>query len=99
MRFCLLALVALSSLLVSHAASAQFIPERGKLFMGARYAELELLVEKEIKDDPRPPSSKLMYLCVAYGKLKRYNKLFPCLDRLDENIKRGDTAALDLEEM
>lgn len=88
-----------SLFLFSASAQAQFIPERGKLFMAAKYAELEQLVEKEIKDDPKPPSSKLMALCYAYGKLKRYNKLLPCLARLEGNIARGDTAAMDLDEM
>ena len=86
-------------LAASHAAHAQFIPERGRLFMSARYVELEQLGEKELREDPKAPSSKLMPLCIAYGKLKRYDKVFPCLDRLEENIRRGDTAAVDLDEM
>lgn len=89
----------LLALLVPATAFADFIPERGRLFMAAKYAELEQLGEKEIRDDPNPSSAKLMPLCVAYGKLKRYNKLFPCLDRLEANIQRGDFAAMDLEEM
>ncbi len=94
-----LLILAGSLFLLSASAHAQFIPERAKLFMAAKYADLEQLVEKEIKDDPKPPSSKLMPLCYAYGKLKRYNKLLPCLERLEGNIARGDTAALDLDEM
>lgn len=86
-------------LALSQTALAQFIPERGRLFMGARFVELEQLGEKELREDPKAPSAKLMPLCMAYGKLKRYDKVFPCLDRLEENIKRGDTAALDLDEM
>lgn len=81
------------------AVFADFMPERLKLFMAAKYVELEQLGERELKEDPSAPSSKLMPLCAAYSKLKRYNKLFPCLERLEENIQRGDTAAMDLEEM
>lgn len=94
-RFVLIAIL----LSASHSALAQFIPERGRLFMSARYVELEQLGEKELREDPKAPSSKLMPLCTAYGKLKRYDKVFICLDRLEENIRRGDTAAMDLDEM
>ncbi len=94
-RFVLIAIL----LSASHPALAQFIPERGRLFMSARYVELEQLGEKELREDPKAPSSKLMPLCTAYGKLKRYDKVFICLDRLEENIRRGDTAAMDLDEM
>ena len=31
-------------------------------------------------------------------KLKRYNKLFPCLDRLEDNIRKGDKRFMDYEE-
>ncbi len=94
-RFVLIAIL----LSASHSALAQFIPERGRLFMSARYVELEQLGEKELREDPKAPSSKLMPLCTAYGKLKRYDKVFICLDRLEENIRHGDTAAMDLDEM
>ena len=39
-----------------------------------------------------------MPLCMAYAKLKRYNKLFPCLDRLEDNIRRGDKRQMDFDE-
>ena len=29
-------------------------------------------------------------LCYAYSKTKRYDKLMPCLDRLAENVRKGD---------
>lgn len=93
-----LALCLLASI---HAGTAQasLIGEDGKLFMTGRYAELEKLKEKEIGDEQNPKSSKLIFLCVAYGKLKRYNKLFPCLAKIDENIAKGDTAMIDMEQM
>ena len=80
-------------------AEAAMIPERQKLFTAGRYVELEKLMEKEIGDDPNPKSAKLMFQCAAYGKLKRYNKLFPCLAKLEDNIAKGDTAMNDMEEM
>lgn len=78
---------------------ASIIPERAKLFSAGRYAELEVLMEKEIGNDPAPKSAKLMFRCAAFGKLKRYNRLFPCLDQLEKNIGRGDVAVIDMSEM
>jgi CHAT domain-containing protein len=79
------------------AAGAQMMPERLRLLLNSRYSELEKLAEKEVAE--KPDSARLMPLCVAYAKLKRYNKIFPCLERLEANIKAGDTAMQDLEEM
>jgi hypothetical protein len=58
-----------------------------------------IIGEREIAGLKEVPSPKLMPLCMAYAKLKRYNKLFPCLDRLDENIRRGDKRQMDFEEL
>lgn len=80
-------------------AQAALIPERQKLFAAGRFAELEVLMEKEIGADPAPLSAKLLFQCGAYSKLKRYNKLFPCLEKLQANVRRGDTAMNDIAEM
>ena len=53
-------------------ANAALIPERAKLFSAGRYAELEVLMEKEIGNDPNPKTAKLMFQCAAYSRLKRY---------------------------
>ncbi len=80
-------------------AQAALIPERQKLFVAGRFAELEVLMEREIGADPAPKSAKLLFQCAAYSKLKRYDKLFPCLDKLAANVRRGDTAMNDIAEM
>lgn len=80
-------------------ACAALIPERQKLFTAGRYAELEVLMEKEIGNDPAPKSAKLMFQCAAYSRLKRYNRLFPCLAKLEDNVRKGDTAMNDIKEM
>jgi CHAT domain-containing protein len=80
-------------------AQAQVIPDRVRLLTSGRYIELERLVEKEIANEAKPKSARLMPLCLAYGKLKRYNKTASCLERLDANIKAGDIAANDIDEM
>jgi CHAT domain-containing protein len=80
-------------------AAAQVMPERLQLYTSGKYAELEVLGEKEVAAEAKPNSAKLMPLCTAYAKLKRYNKVFPCLDRLEANIKAGDIAMQDMDEM
>ncbi|HYD55764.1 MAG TPA: CHAT domain-containing protein [Burkholderiales bacterium] len=80
-------------------ALGQFLPERLQLLTSGRYAELEVLGEREVGADPKPNSARLMPLCTAYAKLKRYNKVFPCLDRLEANVRAGDIAMQDMEEM
>lgn len=93
------ALVVALLMLNAVAAQASMMPERMKLMASGRYIELEQLAEKEIAEDPAPNSAKLIALCAAYGKLKRYGKLFPCLDRLEANIAKGDVAFIDMTEM
>ena len=94
----LLLIIALGALWAAPVQAA-LIPERQKLFVAGRFAELEILMEREIGNDPAPKSARLLFQCAAYSKLKRYNKLFPCLERLEANVGRGDTAMNDLAEM
>ncbi len=64
-----------------------------------RYQELEQHMETRVKDTAVAKTSDLFPLCLAYSKTKRYNKLFPCLDRFEQNIRRGDKLALSGEGM
>jgi CHAT domain-containing protein len=67
------------------------VPKEDQLLPAGRYAELETHMEAKIGDDlSTAPSGKLMYLCYAYGRLKKYNKLFLCLDQFDRNVAAGD---------
>ncbi|MBF0128835.1 MAG: CHAT domain-containing protein [Alphaproteobacteria bacterium] len=65
-------------------------PQKDSFVQQRRFAELEQLMEGQIKDQTKSPTSELFYLCYAYSRLKRYDRLFPCLDRLQANIDRGD---------
>lgn len=56
----------------------------------SRYGEMEQYMDAQIKDPAAAPFSQLFYLCYAYSKLRRYNKLFPCLDELEKKIEVGD---------
>ena len=74
------------------------LDERDAALVTSRYEELERIGEQETAGLKQVSSPKLMPLCMAYSKLKRYNKLFPCLDRLEENVRRGDRRQIDSDE-
>jgi CHAT domain-containing protein len=68
----------------------QMASEKDRLLSSARYGELERHMEAEVPQLPSAPTEKLFPLCLAYSKVKRYNKLFPCLEQLEANIRLGD---------
>lgn len=63
--------------------------EQDRLAMGGQYSELERSSEDD-KDISSAKSAILVDACISYSKLKKYNKLFACLDQLESNIKQGD---------
>lgn len=63
--------------------------EQDRLAMGGQYSKLEQSSE-EGKDISSAKSADLVDACISYSKLKKYNKLFACLDQLESNIKQGD---------
>lgn len=70
------------------------MPQEDKLMMVGRYSEGLAHLESTVKDLPSASSKDLWNLCIAYSRLKEYNKLFPCLDQLQSNIDRGDRSYL-----
>ncbi len=85
-------------LLAGCATGSGVLGERDTALVTSRYEELERIGERETAGLKEVSSPKLMPLCTAYAKLKRYNKLFPCLDRLEDNIRRGDKRQMDFKE-
>ena len=54
-----------------------------------QYAALESLMEAE--EARRPLGTRDRHaLCFAYSKIKRYDRLFPCLDQLAQQVAKGD---------
>ena len=88
----------LGAMLVLGGCATGVLGERDTALVTSRYEELERIGERETAGQAQVSSPKLMPLCTAYAKLKRYNKLFPCLDRLEDNIRRGDKRQMDFEE-
>lgn len=83
--------VILAAVLISSTGCTQWlVPQEDKLLPAGRYSELERLMEDRVKSLAEARSNQLMYLCFAYSRLKKYDKLFPCLDQFDRNIVNGD---------
>ena len=57
-----------------------------------QYAELAKLGESKTAHSGKLPTTDLYPLCLSYSKLKNYSKLFPCIDKLEDNIRKGDDA-------
>jgi len=72
------------------------IPERARIAGSARYSELQKNLEAEIGQSDVAMTAQLVQLCLAYVNLKRYDRLFECTERLENNIRRGDKNMLDL---
>ena len=73
--------------------------KKGGAMMAARYGDLEKHALEEVQDITKSKTVKLFPLCAAYAKLKKYNKLFPCLEQMEINVKNGDTNMVDIEQM
>lgn len=70
--------------------NSQTVSINERMMLETRYSELETRMESQITDLPSAGTEKLYYLCIAYSRLKEYDKLFPCLDQLESNIEKGD---------
>jgi tetratricopeptide (TPR) repeat protein len=72
-------------------------PEKWKGFLLSfgRFGELERLVEAKGTALSSAKTTDLSILCQAYAELKKYNKLFPCLDQMERNIGQGDSQWFD----
>lgn len=57
-----------------------------------QYQELALEIEKRIAANAKPTTTLLAYQCIAYANLKSYLKLRECVEKLEMNIRQGDTA-------
>jgi len=65
-------------------------PEDALLLSYGRFGDLERLMESRVPQLSMATTANLWYRCQAYAELKKYNKLFPCLDQMERNIARGD---------
>lgn len=89
----------LGLLAVLSGCATDIMTERDRAMMAGRYGELEKHSAAEVSDIRTAKTVKLAPLCFAYAKLKRYDKLAPCLDQLEKNVAAGDTNMTDIEAM
>lgn len=75
---------------------AAIIPEQSRLGGSARFSDLQKHVEAEIGQSDVATTVQLWSLCWAYANLKRYDRLFECCERLENNIRKGDKSNFDL---
>ena len=61
-----------------------------QLAANGRFDQLEQLLEAEQARGALKTRDRHA-LCFAYSKTKRYDRLLPCLDRLADNVRKGDT--------
>lgn len=55
-----------------------------------RYADLRDQIEARLGRGAGSDSTLLGYLCISYGKLKQYKKLFDCADQLEQRASGGE---------
>ena len=77
--------------LLALAGSAPAAESLTYLDTAGRYADLKSEVEARLARGEKPTSTLMGNLCIAHARLKAYDKLFVCLDRLEQNIRSGDT--------
>jgi len=75
------------------------IAPEGDMFMKGRWGQMETYMEKRVKDLSAASTYDCYHLCYAYANLKKYNKLFPCLDRFEANVNKGDRRILGLTDV
>jgi CHAT domain-containing protein len=73
-------------------ATKMLLPEEDILYTQARYGEMERIMVAKVQDTKTASIKDLWNLCLAYGGVKRYNKLFECVDQMDRRIAEGDHA-------
>ena len=87
-------LVILVMLLLASGCAA-IIPERDRLGTSSRFSELQKQMEAEIGQSSVATTSQLVKLCEAYAGLKRYDRLFECCARMEDNFQKGDRSVID----
>lgn len=81
---------------IATSAMAQEI-NQNEIWLGteayARYAELAHRIESVERDVTKIAIERLAPLCLAYSRLKQYDKLFPCIQELEVRVARNQAIA------
>lgn len=85
-------LLIISFVFIASSCGYNILREEEKLQATGQYAELAKLGESKTAHSDKISTTDLYPLCLSYSKLKNYSKLFPCIDKLEDNIRKGDDA-------
>jgi len=86
-------------MILSSTGCMSIIVPEADMFMKARWGQLENHMEKRVRDVSSASTYDCYHLCYAYANLKKYNKLFPCLDQFEANVNKGDRTILGLTDI
>lgn len=91
-KICFLSAAILAALLLTGCA-ASFNSRGLNLAAEANYTQIVKEFEPQQEKYTGLPFQDLIYLCSAYGELKNYRKLFPCLEAAQAKVNTGDFTA------
>jgi CHAT domain-containing protein len=77
-----------TSLALTGCASMQ--PVEFQHLQQSRYAELRDVMEQKVPVVTQGKTADLVYLCLAYSRIRQYDRLFPCVEQMEANIRKGD---------
>jgi len=92
---CLIYLILVLIIFITTGCGA-LVPKKTILEGAARYGELERHMEEKVRTPPEANNFDLYSLCLSYSRVKRYNKLFPCIEEMQKRADRGDSKVVDL---
>lgn len=81
----------LAILFIHISGCATFMEPTDRLIMTSRYSEAASAKAHETKGLTSAKNEDIIDVCYSCSKQKKYNELFPCLDQLEVNIKKGET--------
>ena len=93
---CLLVIVALLLSGCGAGLVRVMVGEEASLHVQGKYGELARHMEQKVGNLEGASNWDIYFLALSYSKTKNYAKLFPCLDRMDTLIARGEHIILVL---
>lgn len=91
---CVLNLILVALILVSGGCLSPRQLKVNNLYGAGHYNEVVTIMEGDLAKGEEAGTTDLFYLCGAYAQVKQYNKLFPCLDRLESRIRMGERSII-----
>ncbi|MBI3113801.1 MAG: hypothetical protein HYZ04_04720, partial [Rhodospirillales bacterium] len=81
------AVAVLAVAMLASACAYDVVSREEQLFMNSRYQEIVQRVESR---GGAKTTAEYYTLCISFSKLKRYDRLFDCVKRMEASIAAGD---------